>query len=368
MLPRRLRGPLTGLLLLPVLAGAAAAPAAATGGRSSSAAAANVTKAHHAAGWQAGQLVNGHMPGFQPGQPDWGLTIDVEFMLAADGKQAQASSAVQRAISKHWRDYAVRQGHTYSGSASKALLAAVVAGADPTHFGGQNVRKLVVGLIAPASAGFEAGRLRDAGGADLSNAFGQAYGTLGLARSGAVPQSVVDYLVKQRCSAGYFRIVETAGKTCDETGDGPDVDTTALALQALLAAKADGANVAQGTIDGSAAWLASAQLGDGSYSADGSADAPNANTTGLAANALAATGFRSAQKAAAHWVASLQITKVDAGHGPARPDVGAIGFDPAALADALKNGLGDNRSQWWRVGPQAYFALAPHPLSTLAST
>lgn len=320
-----------------------------------------------AAQWQATQLRNGRMPGFSPGNPDWGLTIDVAFMLAADGTQPAVVREVRHAISRHVLDYAVYQGDTASGAMAKALLVSEVLNADPTDFGGLNLRKRVLKLVAPASAGFEAGRLRDTGKTDYSNVFGQSYGTIGLARSGSVPQRVVDYLLKQRCAEGYFRLFETVGETCDQTGSDPDVDATSLALQALIVAKADGATVRHRLIVDTTSWLISVQGADGSYSEDATGDAPSSNSTGVAANALVAAGHNSPRLKAAAWVASVQLTKAKAGNGPAKPDIGAIALNPAALADGIAHGLGDNRSQWWRVTPQAFFALVPAPLGTLTA-
>jgi hypothetical protein len=47
--------------------------------------------------------------------------------------------------------------------------------------------------------------------------------------------------------------------------------------------------------------------------------------------------------------------------------VGGIALNADTLADAIANGLGDNRPQWWRSTPQAYFALHPVPLGELTA-
>lgn len=324
-------------------------------------------RGQQAAEWQATQLRKGHMPSGFPGYPDWGLTIDVAFMLAADGSQPNVLARVKRAIAHHITDYAVYQGDTASGAMAKVLVASKVLKADPSSFGGINVRKRVLKLVAPASAGFEHGRLRDTGATDYSNVLGQSFGTIGLARSGSVPQSVVDYLLKQRCHAGYFRIVETVGQTCDGAGSEPDVDATAVALQALVAAKADGAAVGNGVVSDTAAWLASVQHGNGSFGGGTSTPDPNANSTGLAAQALVAAGRPAARLRAASWVASVQVTARKAGQGPAKTDIGAIAYNRDAFNDGIANGLGANRPQWWRATPQGFFAFVPVPLGTLTA-
>jgi hypothetical protein len=324
-------------------------------------------KGHLAAVWQASQVRHGHLPGFSPGNPDWGLTIDTAFMLAAEGSQRTTLAAIQSAIAHHVLDYAVYQGDTSSGAMAKALLVSEVLGGDPTHFGKLNLRKRLLKLVAPPSAGFEAGRLRDTGSTDYSNVFGQSYGTIGLARSGGVPQDVVDYLLKQRCATGFFRLYITAGETCDASGSDPDVDATALALQALISAKEHGAQVPRPTILATTRWLISVQRADGAFSEDASATAPSANSTGLAANALIAAGHVSPRLKAASYVFAMQLTGPKVGQGPARKDLGAIAFNRAALRDAIAHGLGDSRKQWWRVAPQAAFALVPAPLGTLTA-
>lgn len=313
-----------------------------------------------AASWQVGQLTHGVMG------KAWGLTIDVGFMFAADGSHGATLKTLGNSLASHLTDYTGQPGLQSAGATAKALLGAVVLGRNPQTFGGHDLRQWTLDLVAPAGAGFQAGRLRDSGGTDTSNVFAQSYGVLGLARSGSIPQSTVAFLLKQRCSAGYFRLSESTSTTCQHDASSADVDATALALQALIAASKDGASVSKSTISGTADWLVSAQLSNGSYE-EGKGFGANSNTTGLAAQALAAAGRTNAGRAAATWVAGLQITKKNAGNGPARPDIGAIAFDPSGLADGLAHGLGSSRAIWQRATPQAYFALVPVPLGTLTA-
>jgi hypothetical protein len=86
------------------------------------------------------------------------------------------------------------------------------------------------------------------------------------------------------------------------------VDATALALQALIAAKADGAKVPRPTILATTSWLSSVQRADGAFSEDASAPAPSANSPGLAATALFAAGHVSPRLQAAGYVFALQLT------------------------------------------------------------
>src|SRR6478609_4165164 len=138
-----------GLAAAPALAGSADA-ATPLGGSGTDYAA----RGRIAAGWQASQLHNGRMPGFSPGNPDWGLTIDTAFMIAGQGTQRSVLSQIKNAISHHVLDYAVYQGDTSSGAMAKALLVAEVLRGDPTDFGGLDLRKRLLKLVAPADAGF----------------------------------------------------------------------------------------------------------------------------------------------------------------------------------------------------------------------
>jgi hypothetical protein len=73
-------------------------------------------RAAMAASWQGSQLVHGHIPGFAPGYPDWGLTVDTAFMLSADGSHPDLLTQVDNAISKHITDYVVYKKSWSSGA------------------------------------------------------------------------------------------------------------------------------------------------------------------------------------------------------------------------------------------------------------
>ena len=253
---------------------------------------------------------------------------------------------------------------------SKTLVAAAVLHRNARNFGGHNPRQLVENRIAGPNAGLEQGRLRDKTTAalphDFSNTFGQSYGVMGLARTaGGVPDEVVGYLLRQRCSEGFFRIFPVAGQTCDE-GDAdqsaPDVDATALAVQALITARDHGTTIPAGVIAGSVAWLRSVQKANGSFGGGASTPASNTNSTGLAAQALEAAGRHAPAVDAAGFVRRMQITAARAGNGPARIDLGAIALNRAGLNAALQDGLtSTTRGQFRRATPQAYFALNRSP-------
>jgi hypothetical protein len=326
-------------------------------------------RAAAAARWLDSQVVRGRIHNGQFDFDDWGLTIDTAFALAASGGHRATLRQMTSAIQHHYfRSYATSGGDKFAGPLAKALLAATVLGKNPRTFGGHNVRALVLSLVAPRSAGFEAGRVRDrtADHSDFSSTFAQAYAVIGLARSGGVPTSTVKYLLKQQCSGGYFRLTEVAGETCDESGSAADVDATALAVQALRVASSHGLAIPAGVVHRAASWLVRIQRENGSFRGGTSTPGPNANSTGLAAQALnLVPGHRAQVRKAARYIRSLQVTRKRA-HGRATRDIGAIAYNRAGLKNGLKNGIQKiERDQFRRASAQAIFALAPRPLTTL---
>jgi hypothetical protein len=328
--------------------------------------AAKSPRAKTAAAWLDSQVSRGRIHNGEFNFDDWGLTIDTALALTAAGGHHKTRRHMTRAIRRHYfTDYATFSGHGVAGSMAKSLVAAEVLGKNPRTFGGHNVRREVLALVAPASAGFEAGRVRDGGASDFSNTFAQAYATIGLARSGKVPQRIVDYLLKQQCSGGYFRLTEVAGSTCDQSRGKPDVDATALAVQGLLAATKDGAAVPPNAVRRATRWLADAQRKNGSWTGGTTTRGPNTNSTGLAAQALrAAHGHRAEIGKAAAYVKRLQLTRKRA-HGPAAKDIGAIAYNREGLRSARDGIQKVERDQFRRATAQAIFALVPKPLTVL---
>jgi hypothetical protein len=320
-----------------------------------------------AADWQGDQLQEkGQIPN-GAGGTDWGVTIDTMFQLASDGtqpiRQARTKLALERnAVAR----YATTGRDTFAGPMSKTLLVSEVMRDNPTNFNGVNLRRRVLALVA--SRGFQSGRVKDhIGGGDSSNVFSQVYAIVGLARSGGVPQNVVNFLLKQQCSAGYFRLLETATTTCDQDHSPTDVDATAFAIQAINAARGiGGATVPVSRFDKAVAWLMAQQKADGSFGGGVGSRGANSNSTGLAAQAFGSAHRFTSLNRAQHWMVGLQITRRKAGSGPARNQIGAIAYDKASLASALKHGLGPvTIGQFRRATPQAALAFAPIPLAKL---
>lgn len=328
------------------------------------------------ANWLAAQLTDGAFAG-QYG-PDYGLSVDTAFALQATGGHAGDVSAVEGALQAHLGDYITGEaygdtGSTYSGSAAKALVFAETVGADATSFGGVDLVSRVEDQVT--TSGPSQGRLFDTSSyGDYANSIGQAFAARGLDAAGSDDAAeVLDFLLEQQCSAGYFRLgfatdTDAADQTCDgglESGASPaDPDTTSLVILQLEPLAQDDPTVAA-ALAAAKSWLAARQHADGSFNGGTSTDVPNANSTGLAGWALGELGDTAAAAKAARWIRNHQVqplagcaTKVDT-------ESGAVAYDTADLTAGRKSGIGDDvRSKWLRASSQSVPALQWLPATT----
>ncbi|WP_187366677.1 hypothetical protein [Nocardioides dongxiaopingii] len=332
--------------------------------------------ARQVSGWLVGELVDGTMPAPipTPAEPtDWGLTVDTLWALYAAGTGRAATRGIVDALDRDAGDYLGvplfgDAGARRAGQTAKVLLAAVVAGRDPRSFGRvmradgslaggrYDLRRETLSLVA--RRGPQVGRVRDRGvGIDNTNTFSQSLAVIALARSGGVPAVAVDYLLRQQCGAGYFRMFDRDDRTCDQDADAADGDGTALGLQALMAARAHGVTGLDDEIERGVAWLLRVQRRDGSFGGGTGTEGSNANSTGLVAQTLAAAGRRPAFRRAQAFVRSLSVVPAPR-TGPLATERGAIAYDAGSLATARASGI-TGRDQWRRATTQAIFALAP---------
>ena len=235
---------------------------------------------------------------------DGGNTIDAVIALSAVGTQQAQSDASVAYLEAHLGDYVGAFGEVYAGPVAKALLAALVTGSDPTSFGGHD---LVGDLQALETT---EGRFSDDSDyGDYSNTIGQSLAIIAISRAGeGLNAAAVQLLLDRQCADDGFRGDLGGTGACES-----DSDATAFATQALLVAAdtlvcgpddetlpADVAAAAQRGLD----RLEDVQGESGGFvSEDG---ALNANTTGVAAQALTAGGRTAAADAAAAFIATLQ--------------------------------------------------------------
>ncbi|MBB5953565.1 hypothetical protein FHS29_000135 [Saccharothrix tamanrassetensis] len=271
--------------------------------------------AEAAAGWLARQLVDGERfeTVIDPDTfPDQGLTIDALLAFDAAGvaqdnaAKALAWLAQPEVIGSYVTD---EEGSQYAGSYAKLALAVLAQSEDPTAFGGVDLIAGLTALQAPS------GRFTDKTSypSDLTNNFSQSIAVIALERHGSAPRAAVDFLAGSACPDGGFPL-KFAQPTCTS-----QVDATAMAVQALLAADRP-AVAAKGV-----AWLADHQLADGGFPDNGlpgdQGTTSNANSTGLAAQALRVGGRGDVADTAVAYLTKLQV---GCSHGPT---TGAIAYD-----------------------------------------
>ncbi len=333
------------LLAIPALALGAVLPAAgaaqAAPRPAAAASHATVRPDAAAAGWLARQLVDGdHFEDVYDGTayPDQGLTIDAVLAFAAshssDGAAARATTwlAEPAVLSGYLGDGTTE---SYAGATAKLLLAAEVRGQNPASFGGVDLPTRLRSLLTPG------GRFSDRSQyGDYSNSLGQSLAVVALQRTpGGVPASAVDFLASTQCADGGFPL--TFGQpACTD-----DPDATAYAVQALTAAGRASTAAAGLT------WLTGHQNADGGFAAAG-ATTSNANTTGLATEALLPAGHLSSGLRG--WADLVQLQQ---GCGADASVRGAIAYDAS----------GYNAATSVRATAQAVLGLAGTPLSALSA-
>jgi hypothetical protein len=289
----------------------------ALGSTTAAAAAANSSASGRAAsGWLARQLVDGsHFVTVFDGvtYPNQGETIDAIFAFAAT---KTASSYGAKAI--RWLErpsvlsnYIGSGADRYAGATAKLALAAEVAGINPARFGKVNLIARLDSLIV-ASGRYSDRPLNE----NYSNAFSQALAIIALSRYSHAPVRAVRFLISSECKNGGFPL-DFGQPTCAS-----DTDSTAMAVQALLAA-GQRAPAVRGLT-----WLKHVQLKNGGLDASG-ATTPNANTTGLAGEAFAAARWYHNAALAATFLRSLQ-----AGCSAKSSRRGAIAYDSSGFAES----------------------------------
>jgi hypothetical protein len=310
-------------------------------------------RAGSAAGWLADQLTNGLVHNNQFDSDDHGLSLDVYLALQGLDARPSAGSSVIGALRADPASYVQVGGGMYAGAYGKLATAVELAGERPRSFGGLNLISDLEGLVV--KTGDAAGRARDKSQyGDFSNTIGQAYVVRALARAHSdLTRKTTTYLLRQQCTHGFFRLTERDARC---TTGRASVDTTALAVFALLVAKRNGATGLDDNLRRAGSWLVKAQKADGGYA---DAGVENTNSTGLAAAALRKLGRKGTAGNAAAWVAALQVDRHNAHGTKLRKQLGAIAFEAAAMKAGKRHGITvSQQDQWRRATAQAALGLA----------
>ena len=244
------------LVALLVALGATPARAAADPGQAAQA----------ALGWLLGrQQDSGGFAGF-----DAGSSADAIFAIAAVGSDPNGVLKGGASPVSYLGTQAAGYATKSPAAAGKLALAVVAAGKDPRDFGGQNLIQIVQGSYSAQTGQY---------GADVT---GHVYALLALASAGQpIPSEALGALDKLQLADGGWSFDGSAAT-------GSDTNTTALAIQALAAAKAPGDALARAL-----AYLRSQQNADGGfpYSKASSFGADtDANSTAVVIQAIVAAG------------------------------------------------------------------------------
>jgi hypothetical protein len=319
--------------------------------------------------WLQTQLTDGIVHNDEFDFDDLGLTADVGLAFAALG-QRPAMRRVRNALAGRVDSYTTgadfgAPGEIYAGATAKLTVLAQVSGADARSYGGVDVVRRLERRVSNRAP--IVGRIRDKAASDFSNSIGQAFAARGLARAGSGKAGgAIRFLLKQQCSAGYFRLTfSRPGKrnqSCDAGAAGvsaPDTDVTALAVLSLRSLpRSQRTRATRAAVADAVAWMRRTQKRNGSFGGGVATEASNANSTGLAAWALGESGVCRPARKAARWVRALQVAGDTAGT-PLEGENGAIAYDQAALTTASGSGITDgDRDQWRRATAQAAPGLA----------
>jgi hypothetical protein len=232
--------------------------------------------------------------------PDDGETADAILSMDAAGVAQAAAARATHWLEKDVKNYAIGYGQSapdyYPGSIAKLLLVADAQHVNPENFGGVDLLGALVG--DEGAGGAAPGEFQNAGDTTYgANVITQALAVLALSNtvSGAGPDaSAVSFLAGQQCTNGSFQV---SIRTSDCTAGAADVDATAYAAQALIAAGAH--NAASQAIS----WLVKHERTSGGWG-ETAGSAADANSTAIAVEALVAAHHGAG--AGQHWLLAHQ--------------------------------------------------------------
>lgn len=237
---------------------------------------------------------------------DGGTTADAIYALAAaKAGRAKIDDAIAY-FERHVAEY-TSIGDTSGapgpsdGQIGKTALAAIVAGADPTSFGGFDLLATLAHDECTAPSGsrtdFTVPTCPAAGaGRNILASVSESLIVTAEARAGsghAPSAAAVAYLLSLQCNDGGFTVTTSGGATCAS-----DVDATGYAVAALVALGDQQAALTRATT-----WLLGQRHAAGYWVAQGG---PDVDSTGLATSALDAVGKDTSVSRA--WLASQQVT------------------------------------------------------------
>jgi prenyltransferase beta subunit len=286
---------------------------------------AGASRSGAAVSWLADQFVDGERLQVTFGSDsfdDAGLTIDALFAFAAAGVAPDQAVAATEWLSRSavTTDY-IGDGSTeaYAGPTAKLALVAEIRYVDPTSWGDDGV-DLIDRL---RSLELPDGHFADVSSfGDFSNSIGQSLAIMALERGFSASDESVTFLLRSECPDGGFALeLDPEPGACVSS-----VDATSFVIQALSSIDASTRDLGQ--LDArqrATAFLMGGQQPGGGFGAE-LGETPNANSTGLAAQALTVAGENQPAADARVFLASLQQDCSDSA-----ATRGAVGFDSSGF-------------------------------------
>jgi len=258
---------------------------------------------------QAQQQADGGITGFSGvSDPDTTARSVLAFISAGT-----PVSAVVSTEGKSMLDYLSAQAISYThdmtgtifpGRTGILLTAVVLAGDDPTAFGGIHLAGELESTFHPDTWAYSTTAQQDFSNGAASD-LSQAWAILGLSLAGrSIPEAAPQYLIKSQAEDGSW-------------GEG-DPDTTALAVTALLASRK--VNAQDQTIQNAISYFHNMQVESGGWKPIWDTDPLNADSTGWILQALVSAGE---DLRGQNWLIN-SINPLDALMGLQKPD-GSIG-------------------------------------------
>jgi hypothetical protein len=248
-----------------------------------------------AAKWLTSQLTpGGYVAGATPGSANLSETVNTLLALAAANVNLTLARSGLGYMEANADAYIAANGSDGPGQLSLLILTAHALGADPAKFGGTD---LVTRLLATEqSGGPNTGRFgTDAQvGAFNSGPYDQGLALAALkAVETTAPPASISWLQQAQCPNGGWTAPNPATNPCNgdpAKGNGPDTNTTALALQGLTAQGALTSSISASSLS----FLKNGQNSDGGWAYDPNApdnqQTSDPDSTALVMQALLAAG------------------------------------------------------------------------------
>jgi hypothetical protein len=177
--------------------------------------------------------------------PDPGSTAQAILAFDASGVGGRKARAGIGWLKQHFESYVSPGGTDDAGALATVILAAQAMGVDPTHFGGKKTANNLVNrlLASQRTSGPDIG-LFGSSDPTFDGAFRQGLSLMVLAKQGlsssAAVTAGVTWLKGQQCADGGWESYRNDTSTACPAPDpddfsGPDTNSTALAVEALVA-------------------------------------------------------------------------------------------------------------------------------------